>query len=205
MSDLLSDGISVRLIRSFVGALFVLTGTISCRPPDAPVSNTIGAVDSSVPAQETPEIDIKGIRLGMAKQEVDAQIGSPEEFTIARIPCVNPNGNRDHRDYGLLTYYVDDKLDSLAFFFSTEQFDDMVEALRLKYPQLDCKDSVNQDGIDLTACILEGKSGNLLLHRHYFTVSTSVLFLQTQEAEQRRQEAARKQEQEEHNKLLEDL
>lgn len=81
------------------------------------------------------EIDIKGLRLGMARAEVEEKFGSLplKDFTIAGVQSRYPIGPPR-----LLAFY-EDRLDSFTFAFDADQFEDVRGAVKQKYPALKCE------------------------------------------------------------------
>ncbi len=130
-------------------------------------------LSASVYAQN---IEIKGLRLGMTKEEVEEKIGRlpVRDFTIAGV----------REEYGnFAPQFYDGKLDSLHFFFDSRRFDHVVSAVNEKYPSFACKDNAVTNAMGATftqtRCTLRDELGNLHMSRFTSDIRRSVLNLQS--------------------------
>ena len=128
------------------------------------------------PAQQ---IEFKGLHLGMSRAEVQKKAGPLplKDFTIAGV------GSK----YSTIELrFHEDKLDSLAFLFHANRFDDVLEAVRAKYPALECKNTTVTNAIGgsftQTDCTLKDMLGTLTLTRFVSDIRTSVLSLTSDRA-----------------------
>lgn len=122
-------------------------------------------------------IEIKGLYIGMTKEEVEAKIGPlpVRNFTIAGV-------HNKYRTFAPM--FHDGKLDSFYFFFSPSSFDEVVSAVREKYPSLKCESSAVSNAMGATFkqtdCRLQDDLGTLTLSRYVSDISTSVLGLMSE-------------------------
>lgn len=136
-------------------------------------------------------IEIKGLRIGMTKEEVEQKIGSlpARDFTIA--------GARSK--YPFAPKFYDGKLDSFSFFFESGKFEEVVSAVKEKYPDLKCDDSVVTNAMGgsfaQVRCIKADELGALYLSRFVSDIKTSSLAMLSErskrEYEQKRNERKR--------------
>jgi hypothetical protein len=128
----------------------------------------------SVNAAETKAIDIKGVRIGMSEEEVTAQIGKLDDFTIAGV-----KGKYSSAPVSL--EYHDSKLDSLMFFFDSEDFSAVLSAVKMKFPSIKCSTSTLSNAIgarfEQIDCEISDGRGLLSLSRYVDDIQTSVLSL----------------------------
>ncbi len=120
------------------------------------------------------EIEIKEIRLGMTRAEVQKKVGQLplQNFTIAGVPS----------KYSTVSVeFHEDKVDSFRFFFNSQDFNDVLEAVQKKYPKLKCENSSVKNSIGVsfsnTDCVLREPLGSLQLSRFVSDTRTSVLSL----------------------------
>lgn len=109
-------------------------------------------------ALEQP-LEIKGIKMGMTREEVAEKMGPPEGFTIAGVRSKYPKNPLT------LKYGEDGKLDSLSFSFESG-FETVFEALKEKYPSLET---------DGTTATIQDKEGSTLYLFIKFPTSTLML------------------------------
>ena len=134
------------------------------------------------------EIEIKGLRLGMTKTEIEKQFGPLplNNFTIADVSGKFP----------VRLEFYEGKLDELMFFFSAKSFNDVRQAVVSNYPELKCADSTVSDNMGASykqvKCKLEDMLGMLKLDRYVRDTDTSALILMShrlsQELEKNRKE-----------------
>jgi hypothetical protein len=75
------------------------------------------------------EIDIKGIRLGMTKKEISALYpNGTDNFTIGGVS----------NSLGLRLLFHEDKLAEMTFYFDTSGFNNVISAVKYKYPNIKC-------------------------------------------------------------------
>jgi hypothetical protein len=137
------------------------------------------------------EIEIKGIKIGMSQNDYEIIVPpqrffdednkpirvKPSEFTIAEIP-----GKHVYSSAGAT--FEADKLDSFLFFFKSENFDKMLNAVKAKYPKLKCENSIVNNAFGATFkninCYLKDKSGQFKLTK-YVDLETSSLSIRSHE------------------------
>jgi hypothetical protein len=112
-------------------------------------------------------IEIKGLRIGMTEDEVEKKIGRlpVHDFTIAGIrnkyPISQSLGNVD---------FYDGKLDYFLFVFNSSAFDEVVSAVKDKYPALICENTTVTNAMGAafkqTKCTLKDELSLLLLSRY---------------------------------------
>jgi hypothetical protein len=134
------------------------------------------------------QIEIKGLRLGMTKTEIEKKFGALplNNFTIANVSGKFP----------VRLAFHEGKLDELMFFFSSNSFNDVRQAVTANYPELKCSDSTvtSPTGTKYKQvnCKLEDQLGKLRLDRLVRDIDTSALILISnrlfQELENKRKE-----------------
>lgn len=99
-------------------------------PPENPEAawEVVAFVNLGVDGLDQP-LEIKGIRIGMTKDEVAEALGPLEEFTIAGVKGKSPTNPL------ILRYGEDGQLDELTFRFETG-FESVLDAVKSKYPTL---------------------------------------------------------------------
>ena len=122
-------------------------------------------------------IEIKGLRIGMTKGEVEKKIGRlpVRDFTIAgarnKYPTFSPE-------------FHDGKLDLFGFFFDPDAFDEVVSAVKDKYPALICENTTVTNAMGAafrqTQCLLRDELGTLRLSRYVNDIRTSALSLMSE-------------------------
>lgn len=133
-------------------------------------------------------IDIKGIYLGMTNDQVTEKIGA-SEFTVAGIKSKYSNLHLD---------FHDGKLDQLIFFFHPTGFDNVLDAVKGKYPLLKCENSTVSNAMGAsfpqTRCEF-GDSESLLILSRVIDIKTSALSLVSKRrlAEEERRKTINKQ------------
>lgn len=130
--------------------------------------STIGIATAQLrPPPDVPEIEIKGVKLGMSKKAVEAIVGAPGKkgytpFTIGGVGTYN----FDQPSFG----YTDGKFSNLMFLFKSEKFDDLKAAVSTKYPSLRCTQSEIQNRLGIkfqqVQCSLADKNGMLSLTKY---------------------------------------
>ncbi len=119
-------------------------------------------------------IEIKGLRLGMTESEVEKKIGPLplKEFTIAGVPSKYSTVDLN---------FHKNKLDSFMFFFDADAFEDVLQAVKSKYPALKCVGSTVSNAMGASFkqvdCKLRNQLGTLSLSRFVSDINTSVLTL----------------------------
>ena len=128
---------------------------------------------ASAVAQEAA-IEIKGIRVGMTKQQLNQTIPSWSGFTIAGVPPMF------HELRSPAVFHAG-RLDRFVYMFLPEHFNTMHEALLEKYPALQCKSLVKTDTVgesaESTECGLADKDSVLLLSKYSVDRNTSLIGL----------------------------
>jgi len=133
-------------------------------------------------------IEIKGLRLGMTKTDIEKKFGTlpVNNFTIADVPGKFP----------VRLEFYEGKLDELMFFFSSTNFNEVRKAVISKNPELKCTDSTvtSPAGKSYTQvnCKLADQLGTLRVERFVRDIDTSAVTLTShrlfQELEKQRQE-----------------
>ena len=136
----------------------------------------------------TPKpIEIKGLYLGMPESEAEQKIdvAPPDKFTIAGVPSKYENTN------ARLDFH-ESKLDEFMFFFDSGSFDDVLRAVKSKYPALQCAGSTVSNAMGASFkqvnCILQDHIGTLTLDRFVSDISTSVLCLTSHRKDREREQ-----------------
>ena len=131
------------------------------------------------PAEEN-EVEIKGIKIGMSKSDIDALLGdsnSPKSFSIAGINSKTPPA--------IFNRFIDGKLSQFSFYFSAINFSLMQSAVKEKYPDLACETSEVKNRMGATfeqvRCKINYKSGELLLSKYSLDLNTSGLVMTSEE------------------------
>jgi len=129
----------------------------------------------SAPAQVLGQsLDIKGVRIGMTEAEVNERIGNAREFTIGGVTSKNPD-----RPVGLK--YHEGKLDYLAFYFDAKDFSRVQEAVKDKYPSIDCSSSTVTNAMgakfEQVTCLIADSESSLGLRRFSLDIRTSSIIL----------------------------
>ena len=118
-------------------------------------------------------IEINGLRLGMTKTEIEKKFGL---LPLNNFKIANVSGKFPVR----LTFH-EGKLDELMFFFSSNSFNDVRQAVIPKYPKLRCTDSTITSPTEVkykqVNCKLEDQLGTLKLDRFVMDIDTSALIL----------------------------
>ncbi len=127
------------------------------------------------------EIEIKGLKLGMSKADVESKFGEISksgfiyEFTIGGI----------EGKYLKLKFH-EDKLDDIYFSFNSDGFEAVRGAVASKYPALKCKNSTveNRMGASFVQveCNLNSDNAMFSLTRISGDIKTSMLTLGTRRA-----------------------
>jgi hypothetical protein len=133
-------------------------------------------------------IEIKGLRLGMTKTEIENKFGKLpiNNFTIADVPGKFP----------VRLEFYEGKLDELMFFFAPNSFNDVRKAVVSQNPEIKCTDSTvtspRGESYKQVNCRLADKLGTLRLDRFVMDVNTSGLTLTShrlfQELEKKRRD-----------------
>lgn len=134
--------------------------------------------------QEDVALDIKGIRLGMSKDQV---------ASIVREANANGGGfgiggvrPREKSRRGLTVYddYAEGKLDAFSVLFEASAFEAVEMAVRTKYPSVTCLDSPSRtfSGVELTqrTCVVHGRGERIVLSRYLSDVREGFLQLVSQ-------------------------
>lgn len=119
-------------------------------------------------------IEIKGLRVGMTKAEVQKKFPTFKGFTIA--------GVRSKHDFlPLEVSYRSGKLHNLMFIFAPANFDTVFGAIKEKYPNINCEKSLVGNPMGATfgqvECSLQDSDSVLKLVRYATDISTSVLIV----------------------------
>jgi len=133
-------------------------------------------------------IEIKGLRLGMTKAEIEKKFGALpiNDFTIADVPGKFP----------VRLEFYEGKLDELMFFFSSKSFNEVRKAAISKNPELKCTDSTVTSpagkSYNQVNCKMADQLGILRVDRFVRDIDTSAVTLTShrlfQELEKQRKE-----------------
>jgi hypothetical protein len=134
------------------------------------------------------QIEIKGLRLGMTETEIEKKFGA---LPLNNFKIANVTGK-----FPVMLAFHEGKLDELMFFFSSNSFNDVRQAVIAKYPEIKCIDSpvTSPTGAKYTQvnCKLGDQLGTLRLDRFVRDIDTSALILTShrlfQELENKRKE-----------------
>ncbi len=118
-------------------------------------------------------IDIRGISVGMTKKELIEKFPSWNNFTIANIGSIEGKP--------VEVAFHDGKLDKFKFFFTSDGFNDVLDVVSVKYPEIKCKESQIQNiygnNFDQTKCTIIGSNADLELTRFDDDITRSVLVI----------------------------
>ena len=119
------------------------------------------------------DIEINGLRLGMTKTEIEKKFGL---LPLNNFKIANVSGK-----FPVRLAFHEGKLDELMFFFSSNSFNDVRQAVIPKYQKLRCTDSTitSPTGVKYKQvnCKLEDQLGTLKLDRFVMDIDTSALIL----------------------------
>lgn len=122
-----------------------------------------------IKAVTVPNIEIKGFQIGMPEIEAKNIIDRTGGITIADV----------YAEYYNLEYY-EGKLDKFTFLFDNTKFDNVLGAVKEKYPSLKCRDSSVSNAMgasfNQTECNLISENAVLILNRR-INVKTSSLII----------------------------
>lgn len=130
-------------------------------------------------------LELKGIRLGMSQFEIQDLHGALpiRGLTIAGISS----------KYPISPDFLNGRMERFAFYFDSSEFDQMLVAVKKKYPAVACTNhrvsNAMGAGFVQTQCALESGEGTLSLSRFVSDVSTSALTLTAREVTERRLKA----------------
>jgi hypothetical protein len=139
------------------------------------------AVLSTIAVAQPSEPDVKGIYIGMAKEEFDVAFAQGlKGFTVAGVGSKYSSGAD--------ATFVDGKLDRLLMFFDSAEYRIVRDALSSKYPQLKCEQEEIQAKAGVKYQDENCTVGKIKLRRFVSDVKTSVIsmyserFIQEQKA-----------------------
>ncbi len=126
------------------------------------------------------EIEIKGLKLGMSKADVESNVGKIRGSFIDGFTIGGVGGKY------LAVKFHEDKLDNVMFIFKPDGFEAVRRAVASKYPALTCSDSTVQNragaSFEQVRCELNSDGTRFSLTRISGDVNTSMLTLSTQRA-----------------------
>lgn len=170
----------------FIASCNLAFGADKKKGVDAPAVAQIGP--------NVPVIEIKGVKLGMPRDAVEDIIGNlytykEKYFTIGDV------GTESGKPP--LAEYIDEKLSSLYFAFSSKNFESVRDAVWAKYPTMKCAVSRinNRMGasFEQVDCRLTSSNGVLTMQRFSGTLDSGDLFLiSNDEVEKQRLERLKK-------------
>ncbi|MHB1351067.1 MAG: hypothetical protein ACYCYR_14520 [Desulfobulbaceae bacterium] len=121
-------------------------------------------------------IELKGLKIGMHRAEVEKKYPTWADFTIA--------GVKTDSDHGPMVEYYEDKLDCFIFSFDSDNFNSVKEAVNHKYPDISCENSIVNNAMganfEQISCELKYNESSLYLTRFGNDVTSSLLALTSQ-------------------------
>jgi hypothetical protein len=134
---------------------FVALCLVGCSDP---------ANDSSDTGSTNPPlyrvIEIKGLRLGMTESEAEEKVGKMP-FTVAGVEAMNSRP--------IIEFY-ENKLDYFLFAFDEDKFEDVLQSVKTKYPDLKCVESTLSNAMGASfqqvTCRMHNQLGSLTLERY---------------------------------------
>ena len=125
------------------------------------------------------DISIKGVRVGMSRGEFVAKFGGTQvnAFTVGRAGNIYP----------IKPEFKDDVLVDFTMFFKSSSFDDVLGAVKEKYPKMICAESKTANTMGTVFkqvdCAIDGKNppSSLMLRRFVGDIRTSALMLISKE------------------------
>jgi ABC-type amino acid transport substrate-binding protein len=128
---------------------------------------------ASTLAQDAP-LEIKGLRIGMSKEEVTEKHPNWTGFTVA-------GARAKYAALPVMVKYHENRLDQLMFFFTPDAFDVLLTAFKEKYPALACKSSSIGNAMGATyeqvQCSLSDSDSVLQVRKYVNDSRTSLLSL----------------------------
>jgi hypothetical protein len=114
------------------------------------------------------DIDIKGVRLGMTQDELvalGATTNAQQKLVLPDFTVGGVKAFMGDADLGL----KEGRLDTFTFFFAPSDFDEVLAAVKAKYPKTKCTDSQLQNGFGAkftqTYCTLSDAKTTLQVRR----------------------------------------
>ena len=150
------------------------------------VAAFLGLVVTGAALSQT--LDIKGLRIGISKDDVEQKTPMLADFTIAGV-----RSKYEHSPVSL--EYREDKLDQMFFFFDPSGFDEVLGAVREKYPRMTCENSEvgNAMGAKFkqVQCSVQDSNSVLQVTRFVGDIRTSALTLMSKRALREQSETAK--------------
>lgn len=137
-------------------------------------------VAMALPALTAAQVlDLKGLKIGMSKAEVQERFPTWNDFTIGGV-------RSKFTHIPLNIKYQDDKLEQLMFLFNSASFQQVLDALKEKYPALKCEASKVGNAMgasfEQVQCSIEDQESVLQLFRFLSDVRTSMLILESKKS-----------------------
>lgn len=127
--------------------------------------------------------DLKGVRIGMTKAEYDKAMETAGYFTIGGVsPKYSVSPEFDEQE----------KLTRFTFFFRSEDYAEVREAVKSKYPKLKCIQTSVGNRMGATFAQEHCMLGTLLLSRFVSDIETGVLSLSAPESQKAKSEREKK-------------
>lgn len=130
----------------------------------------LGATNSAF----AESIDIKGIHIGMTETELSKKYPSWDGFTVGGTPS-------KHQDLPVTLSFYEGRLDNFAFFFDPDGFDNVLAAVKKKFPNIFCLTSSVSNAMGASfsqvTCMMRDSTSHLYLSRYVSDIQTSVLSL----------------------------
>lgn len=137
------------------------------------------------------EIEIKGIKVGMDKEDVEKIVvplslfdenGKPQKIKPSNFTVAGIRGKGTYSS--TLVKYDNDKLTSFSFYFSPNDFSMILQAIKDKYPRLKCKNEMLSNAFGASfknvKCSIKNNVSVLELDK-YIDLETSALSLYSHE------------------------
>lgn len=117
------------------------------------------------------DVEIKGLKLGMTREEVQAlhPAGTKGEiFTVAGVKSKYAHSNVEQ-------YNSDGKVIAVMFFFDRDNFEQVFDAVKGKYPKMNCETSSVSNAMGATFQKIECRHGSLKITNMVSDINTSLL------------------------------
>ena len=149
------------------------------KPASKPASKPKSSQSKKIVETPPPLIEIKGITIGMPIQDYKLIIANNGDgfFSIGGVTGKSPSPP--------LYKLRDGKLDSFTFIFEPSDFPRVLEAVKNKYPSINCNNNEVQNRMGATfnqvECVLDGTNSVLNLSKYAGDIETSMLMITSNE------------------------
>jgi len=128
-------------------------------------------------SQDIKAIEIKGLRIGMTKEEIESTVG---KLPLNNLTIAGVRGKDDDSTPVIIKFH-EGVLDLFMFRFDPGYFDDILGAVKTKYPTIRCENSTVTNAMGASFkqvdCKLKDQSGSLSLIKFGSDIMTSRLSL----------------------------